>query len=165
MLQGLKLRTLLWLPSKLPSLPLSSVKKTIGIFFRAPSKYLIAQNLPTRGWIRFLKAYSWQASGLHHLFKGTVSPDNGLYFIFCEIKSVLSAGLQFYIFLLRSSVPEIFRSFVKTALWKYVLNNFSDFPKAVPESMFPLTDTYWKSIDGFLKAACVLLIKFPKAAS
>jgi hypothetical protein len=39
------------------------------------------------------------------------------------------------------------------------------FPKAIPKSMFQLTDVCWKSIGGFLKAACILLIRFLKAAS
>ncbi len=74
------------------------------------------------------------------LFKGTVSPDIGLHLSFWKIKLVLSAG-QFMVlkFLLLRSSWDIQKLIIKLLLWKHLLI-VQTLRKAVPESLFRLTD-------------------------
>jgi hypothetical protein len=95
-------------------------------------------------------------------FKGTVSPDNRLYFRFWDIKLVIFAGpfmvFTFFYFI----VPEIFKSLFLTCFYENTYY-FSRFFQKAFQNLCPAY-LLWKSISGFLKVACVLLIRFVKAA-
>ncbi len=105
----------------------------------------------------FLHHIQWQDLTECQIFsnkfrlKGTVSPDIGLHFRFWKINLVLSAGpfidLTFSYFV----VPAILKKwYFKLLLWKHLVI-VETLPKAVPESMFRLTDLAVRLRMGFSK--------------
>ncbi len=108
------------------------------------------RHLPELGQASYARS-KWE--GEAGALKGRVSPDIGLYFIFLEIKSVLSAVPLIVFTVFYFVVLEIFKNNLYTISMK-TLTNYAELTKTCSRIYVP---AYWyccKNTGGFQEAAC-----------
>ncbi len=131
--------------------------RSLPVIFRKSNLLLIAVQC-----VRSRCGYNQKKSTIPPL-KGTVSPDNGLYFRFSKFKSVPvpSTGPLIDFTFIYFVVPWYLKFIFKLLLWKY-LQITQNLLKAVPESIFRLTDFAVRTLAGSRKPLVSFELGFRK---